>query len=286
MVASERRPLLTAHATATDRPAEHERRLPPRRGSDGRPLDEPTLAAYVAELHDTRPRRQIRFTEDPLSDPGAAAQRGAAGGAGALPPPRGARAAPARPDCRPRPGRSRGAWSPTSGSGRGGSPGPRPSALMHADERENQTAGAGRGRLGLGRGRLGFGDRGVDRSVACTAAVRPNRANVRGRAPSVTRQRLAGQMYPLQWDPTTDAMIATPSWLPRYACGHQRRLQAPPAMHEPTRQPIGEGRQRAAPPRRRSSCPPTGSQRRHAPPPRRRSEWAHASAFHVASVRC
>ena len=137
------------------------------------------------------------------------------------------------------------------------SPGPRPSALMHADERENQSAGAG-------RGRLGFGDRGVDRSVACTAAVRPNRANVRGRAPSVTRQRRAGQMYPLQWDPTTDAMIAR---LPRYACGHQRRLQAPQAMHEPTRQPIGEGRQRAAPPRRRSSCPPTGSQRRHAPPP-------------------
>ena len=38
----------------------------------------------------------------------------------------------------------------------------RPSALMHADERENQSAGAGRGRLGLGRGRVGFGDRGVD----------------------------------------------------------------------------------------------------------------------------
>ena len=57
-------------------------------------------------------------------------------------------------------------------------------------------------------------------------------------------------------------MSAPPPWSPRYTCGHQRRLQAPQSMHEPTRQPIGEGQRRAAPPRRLFSCLPTRSRRR------------------------
>ena len=64
---------------------------------------------------------------------------------------------------------------------------------MHVDERENQTAGAGRGLLGLGRGALGFGDRGVD-LVFDQAAVRRAGASASStptRGASPTDQRLA-----------------------------------------------------------------------------------------------